>query len=180
MQLRRVFAVAGFTFVVPAYAGEVLKPFEAKQFVAGKLFSYTRFEGTTGAGRINADGSVVGTIRIRGAGPVHHVSLPVGTVKVSETGVCASMRGVSMQPCFDVQRVNAQSFRGSISGFGFAYCEFTRQHPRLRFASDAVAPAPVKPVERSVSLAPPQPSAVQSAEVKDPVGNLRLRSSTSQ
>ena len=52
-----------------AMAGE-LKPEEAKKFVAGKYFSYSCFEGTSGSGRINADGSVVGTIQIRGNGPV--------------------------------------------------------------------------------------------------------------
>src|SRR5713226_66847 len=54
--------------LAPAVAGE-LKPDEAKKFIAGKYFSYACFEGTAGAGRINADGSVVGTIQIRGAAP---------------------------------------------------------------------------------------------------------------
>src|SRR5215470_11551661 len=64
----------------PALAGE-LKPEDAKKFIAGKYFSYTCFEGTAGAGRINADGSVVGTIQIRGAGPAHLVALPTGTIR---------------------------------------------------------------------------------------------------
>ena len=34
----------------------------------GKLFSYTCFDGTVGMGRIFADGSVVGTIRLGGRG----------------------------------------------------------------------------------------------------------------
>jgi len=43
---------------------EELGPEQARAFVVGKLFSYTCFEGTAGMGRIFADGSVVGTIRI--------------------------------------------------------------------------------------------------------------------
>ena len=48
---------------------EELGPEQARAFVVGKLFSYTCFEGTAGMGRIFADGSVVGTIRMRGEGP---------------------------------------------------------------------------------------------------------------
>ncbi len=74
--------------VAPAVAGE-LKPEEAKKFIAGKYFSYTCFEGTSGAGRINADGSVVGTIQIRGTGPVRIVALPSGTIRVQPDSICA-------------------------------------------------------------------------------------------
>lgn len=49
-------------------AAEDLAPEQASAFVVGKLFSYTCFEGTAGMGRIFPDGSVVGTIRIRGEG----------------------------------------------------------------------------------------------------------------
>jgi hypothetical protein len=183
MQLRRVFALAGLVVAGPACAGELLKPFEAKQFVAGRVFSYTCFEGTTGAGRINADGSVVGTVRIRGEGPVRHVVLPEGTVKVSEAGVCASMRGVPIQPCFDVQKNNAYSFRGSIAGAAFAYCEFTRHHPKLRVASQTDEAARDKTVERPRPLAPPRLSArpsTETASTSGPEQKLRLRSSTAE
>ncbi len=183
MQLRHVFAVAGFSLALPAYAGDVLQPLEAKQFVAGKLFAYTCFEGTTGAGRINADGSVIGTIRIRGSGPVRHVALPPGTIKVSEMAVCAAVRGVPIQPCFDVQRNDTHSFRGSISGVGFAYCDFRRQHPRLHFASQSDDAAQSKNVERPRTLTPPHPPAVRSAEASyggEPARRLQLRPSTSE
>ena len=53
---------------IPAAADE-MTPEEARSFVIGKHFSYTCFEGTSGNGRILADGSVAGYIRIRGAGP---------------------------------------------------------------------------------------------------------------
>jgi hypothetical protein len=45
---------------------EELGPEQARAFIVGKLFAFTCFEGTTGMGRILSDGSVVGTVRIRG------------------------------------------------------------------------------------------------------------------
>jgi hypothetical protein len=35
-----------------------------------------------------------------------------------------------MQPCFNVDKTDPQSFRGSISGLRFAYCDFTRRNSR--------------------------------------------------
>lgn len=119
--------VAGQT---PVAAG-TLKPDEARRFVAGKLFAYTCFEGTRGMGRIHPDGSVVGTLQIRGREP-RFVALPAGTIKVSSSSICASVKGLMFQPCFEVDQTSAQSFRGSISGLGFAYCDFVRQNPRTR------------------------------------------------
>jgi hypothetical protein len=147
---RSVIVVAGITVVagsiaaMPARAGE-LKPAEAKHFIAGKYFSYTCFEGTTGAGRINADGSVVGTIRVRGAGPAQLVALPTGTIRVQPDSICASLRGMPFQPCFTVQQTDARSFRGSISGLGFAYCDFTRRNPRLEVST--TPPHAARPVD---------------------------------
>ena len=75
---RCIIVVAGLVAAMPAWAGE-LKPEEARRFIAGKYFSYTCFEGSTGAGRINADGSVVGTIQVGGAGSTRLVALPTTT-----------------------------------------------------------------------------------------------------
>lgn len=127
-----VLAVLG---VVAPVAAEEMKPDEARRFVAGKLFSYTCFEGTTGAGRIHADGSVVGTVQFRGQGPVRYVTLPSNTIRLNPDSICASVRGIPFQPCFNVVKTDAKSFRGSLSGFGFAYCDFVRQNPRLKVAS---------------------------------------------
>src|SRR5260370_35158468 len=98
---RSVIVVARFVAAMPAWAGE-LKPAEAKRFIAGKYFSYSCFEGPTGAGRINADGSVVGTIQVRGSGPVRLIALPTGTVRVQPDSICASLRGVPFQPSFTI------------------------------------------------------------------------------
>jgi hypothetical protein len=76
------------------------------------------------AGRINADGSLVGTIQFRGAGPARPVSLPAGTVKVRGGAVCASLMGMAFEPCFALEKTPERSFRGS--RIGFAYCDFTQ------------------------------------------------------
>jgi hypothetical protein len=130
---RHLVALAALAAVIPAQAGE-LNPQQAKAFVAGKLFSYTCFEGTTGAGRIYPDGSVAGTIRVRGTGPVHYVTLPAGTIRVQSTGICASVRGMPMEPCFNVNQVDNARFRGSVAGLGFAYCDFVRRDGGVKVA----------------------------------------------
>jgi len=136
---RQLIALAVLAAVVPAAAGE-LRPEEARAFVAGKLFAYTCFEGTTGAGRIGADGSVSGTIRVRGTGPVHYVTLPPGTIRVQPASICASVRGISMEPCFSVEKIDNNRFRGSLAGMGFAYCEFVRRDGKVHFAQSSNPP----------------------------------------
>ena len=136
-----VIVVAGIIATIPAGAGE-LRPLEAKRFIAGKYFGYTCFEGTTGAGRINADGSVVGTIQVHGSGPVRLVALPTGTIRVQPDSICASLRGMLFQPCFTVQQTDARSFRGSLAGLGFAYCDFTRRNPRLEISTTPPGQSP--------------------------------------
>ena len=140
MLARSIITVAGIIAAVPALAGE-LKPEEAKHFIAGKYFGYTCFEGSSGAGRVNTDGSVVGTIQVRGAGPVHFVTLPTGTIRVQPDSICATVRGLPFQPCFAIQQTDARSFRGSVSGLGFAYCDFTRRNPRLEVSTPPAHPA---------------------------------------
>ncbi len=150
MFVRGLTVMAGLVAVAPALAGE-LKPEEAKHFIAGKHFSYSCFEGSSGAGRINADGSVVGTIQVRGSGPVHFVTLPVGTIRVQPDSICAAVRGLPFQPCFAVQQTDGHSFRGSISGLGFAYCDFTRRNPRLEVsASEPKEPRETHPADTAV------------------------------
>jgi hypothetical protein len=124
--------VAGLALLSPVKAGE-LRPEEAKHFVAGKLFSYTCFDGTNGVGRIQADGSVVGTMQANG-GQMRYLSLPTGTIRLGADSICASLRGALFQPCFNVVQTSAKSFRGSLKGLGFAYCDFVRRNPRLELA----------------------------------------------
>jgi hypothetical protein len=102
----------------------------ARRFVVGKHFAYNCFDGTRGAGHINGDGSVAGTIQFRGSGPVRYVRLPAGTLRVKGQAVCASLRGIPFEPCFNLNRTDNRSFRGSVSGLSFAYCDFTRRFQR--------------------------------------------------
>jgi len=138
MSLRIVVVLVGLGMLAPAMAGE-LTPDEARRFVAGKLFSYSCFDGTTGLGRIQADGSVIGTLQARG-GLLRQVALPTGTIKVSSDSICASVRGALFQPCFNVTQTSASSFRGSIAGFGFAYCDFVHRNPRHELARPEARP----------------------------------------
>jgi hypothetical protein len=127
--VRACFVLVALLATVPAMAGE-MTPAEARRFVIGKMFYYNCFEGTRGQGRIYPDGSVAGSIQIRGSGHVHYAVLPAGTLQVRGGSVCASLRGLPIQPCFNLERTSAQSFRGSIAGLGFAYCNFTRRYER--------------------------------------------------
>jgi hypothetical protein len=180
---------------VPAFAGEILQPQQAQQFVAGKYFSYSCFEGTTGTGRIQADGSVAGTVRMRGNGAPRFVSLPAGTIRVKPNAICASVRGMRMEPCFNVEKIDDNSFRGSISGLGFAYCHFARRNPRLQLAQsgDAMGPSMTGSIRhhRSVKSAEAidlQPevsatapvAAVSKAPLEPVTEELTLRPSTSR
>src|ERR1700693_5420401 len=122
--LRAVVLTVGLLATVPAIAGETMGAEEARRFVIGKLFSYTCFEGTRGQGRVLSDGSVVGSIQFQGAGQVRYAHMPPGTLKVKGEAVCASGRGLPMEPCFNPQRLDSNTFRGSVSGLGFASCEF--------------------------------------------------------
>src|SRR6476620_10400030 len=127
--LRGVAFAFGLVAAVPAFAGEMTAE-EARRFVIGKMFNYTCFEGTRGQGRIYADGSVVGSIQFQGSGPVRYAHLPPGTLHAKGESVCASLRGLPIQPCFSLQKTSETSFRGAISGLGFAACEFKRHYGR--------------------------------------------------
>jgi hypothetical protein len=46
------------------------------------------------------------------------------------------------QPCFTIQQTDARSFRGALSGLGFAYCDFIRRNPRLEISATPPGQAP--------------------------------------
>lgn len=134
-------AAAGVLAAWPVAAGE-MRTDEAKRFIAGKLYSFRCFEGTAGAGRIQHDGSVVGIVRFGGAGAVRYVHLPPGTLRVKGQYWCAALKGISFEPCFDLVKVDEYSFRGSVTGLGFASCNFTRR-ARADFIRTSSAPPKV-------------------------------------
>src|ERR1700745_3593930 len=119
-----VFAVA---VVAPALAGQSMNADEARRFVAGKVFAFTCFDGSRGAGRILDDLGAAGSIQFSGAGPVRHVRWPGTTLQIRGQTVCASIRGIPFEPCFNLDKKDERSFRGSVSGMGFAYCDFQHQ-----------------------------------------------------
>lgn len=149
--LVRVIIVLASVLAAGPSSAEQLNPDAAKRFVIGKLFAFNCFEGTRGAGRIYSDGSVAGSIQLRGAGPVRFVTLPAGTVREKSGAVCASVRGLPIEPCFDVNRTNTYSFRGSVSGLNFAYCDFTRTHPVSRATAQFRRPLSIHAAAVSVA-----------------------------
>ena len=145
--LRSIAVVVGLLAAVPALAGEMTAD-EARRFVVGHVFSYNCFEGTRGQGRVLANGGVVGSIQFQGSGRYYHAALPPGTLRVQGQSVCASLRGLPIEPCFNLQRISDYSFRGSISGLGFMSCEFTRSHTRphmVRQHTRQVTPLALRP-----------------------------------
>jgi hypothetical protein len=170
---------------VATAVAEELGPEQARAFVVGKLFAYTCFDGTAGMGRIFADGSVVGTIRPGGKGEMRFATLPAGTIKVEGSSMCAHLAGMPLEPCFRVQKIDYRSFRGSISGLGFAYCDFAQHNPRAQIIARAPE-ARTEPQTRVVSRLPesrtqftsrvPAPVPVQSAPIA-PVQKAPLESS---
>jgi hypothetical protein len=163
--LLRVAAVVGALAVSAGFAyAEELTPEQARAFIVGKLFSYTCFDGTVGMGRIFVDGSVVGTIRPSGQGPIRFAALPAGTIKVSSTSVCAHLNGLMFEPCFRVQRTDARSFRGSLSALSFAYCDFTQHNPRTQLTSNDPMMR-----EQEAAVAMPRPVAMPAPAARAPV-----------
>lgn len=109
--------------IAPAVAGE-MNATEARKFVIGKIFSFTCFDGTRGAGRVFDDGSVAGSVQFSGSGPTRYMRLPVNTLQTRGESVCASLKGLPFSPCFNLDKRDERSFRGAVSGMGFAYCDF--------------------------------------------------------
>ena len=108
-------------------ASQEMNAEQARRFVVGKVFAYSCFDGTRGTGRIFADGSVAGTVQTGSNGAPRFMALPTNTLQVRGERVCASLKGMPFEPCFSLTRTDANSFRGAISGFNFAYCDFTRR-----------------------------------------------------
>jgi hypothetical protein len=132
--LRTAVALAVLAATGPALA-DPMNAESARRFVVGKTFTFTCFEGTAGTGRIFTDGSVAGVVKIQGNGPTRFMHLPPGTLFTKGEAVCSTMKGAFFNPCFNLHRTSDKSFRGTVSGFGFMYCDFTRGGREMRTAS---------------------------------------------
>ena len=185
-------AVTAAATVVPACAG-MMTADEARRFVAGKVFAFSCFDGTRGAGRILEDLGAAGAVQFSGSGPIRHVRLPGNTLQIRGQNVCASLRGLPFEPCFNLEKTDERSFRGSVSGMGFAYCDFHHQggnqmlmtrarpraHSRARSADAShaeIAPRVETPRVESGRLEPVKVEA--RPEPAKPDAPLQLRRST--
>ena len=151
-------AVTATAMIVPALAGS-MNADEARRFVNGKVFAFTCFDGTRGAGRIMDDLGAAGSVQFSGSGPIRHVRLPGNTLQIRGQAVCASIKGLPFEPCFNLDRRDDRSFRGSVSGMGFAYCDFRHQGASQMLMARSVA----RP--RSLHRQDPSRSADARAEV---------------
>src|SRR6202790_4051920 len=139
--------------VAPALAGQMMNAEEARRFVNGKVFAFTCFDGTRGAGRVLDDMGAAGAVQFSGGGPVRHLRLPGNTLQIRGQSVCASIKGIPFEPCFNLDKRDERSFRGSVSGMSFAYCDFHHQGATQMVMARAVAhPRSLRAQERTRSV----------------------------
>src|SRR5215207_6062559 len=124
--------------IVPALAG-MMNADEARRFVAGRVFAFTCFDGSRGTGRVLDALGAAGSIQFSGSGPLRHVRLPGNTLQIRGQAVCASIKGLPFEPCFNLDKRDDRSFRGSVSGMGFAYCDFRHQGASQMLMARSVA-----------------------------------------
>jgi hypothetical protein len=143
----RIVIVASFLLcAVSTCFAETMNVDAARRFVVGKLFAFNCFDGTQGAGRIYGDGSVIGSVQFGGKGPAKAVWMPAGTLRVKGEAVCASLKGMPFEPCFNLNRTDGKSFRGSVAGMGFAYCDFTRRNASVAEVTPRLHPSQPLPL----------------------------------
>jgi hypothetical protein len=169
-------AVTAGAVIAPALAGQMMSADEARRFVSGKVFAFTCFDGTRGAGRVFDDGGAAGAVQFSGSGPVRHMRLPGNTLQVRGQAVCASIKGLPFEPCFNLDKKDERNFRGSVSGMGFAYCDFRHQGAAQMLMARVVArprslhrPEHTGSVEVSARVETPQ---VETAKI-EPVKSAR-------
>jgi len=92
MVLRAAVVLGSLLAATPVLA-ESMNADAARRFVAGKLFSFNCFEGSTGSGRIFNDGSVAGVVRMRGNGTTRFMHLPPGTLFPKGDTICSRVKG---------------------------------------------------------------------------------------
>jgi hypothetical protein len=148
--------VTAGALIAPALAG-MMTADEARRFVAGKVFAFTCFDGTRGAGRVLDDMGAAGAVQFAGSGPVRHIRLPGNTLQIRGQAVCASIKGIPFEPCFNLDKMDERSFRGSVSGMGFAYCDFHHQGATQMLMARAVArPRSLRRTEQTGSTDAPR------------------------
>ena len=88
---------------------------------------------------------------------MRHIRLPGNTLQIRGQAVCASIKGIPFEPCFNLDKKDERSFRGSVSGMGFAYCDFHHQGAAQMLMARAVArPRSLHPSEQTGSIDAPR------------------------
>jgi hypothetical protein len=160
--------------VAPALAGQMMNGDEARRFVSGKVFSFICFDGTRGAGRVLDDGGAAGAVQFSGSGPMRHIRLPGNTLQVRGQAVCASIKGLPFEPCFNLDRKDERNFRGSVSGMGFAYCDFRHQGAAQMMMARAVArPRSLRPPDQTAAVGAARPEVTARVETP-PVTSAKI------
>ena len=156
--------VTAGAIIAPALAG-MMTADEARRFVAGKVFAFTCFDGTRGAGRVLDDMGAAGAVQFSGAGPLRHIRLPGNTLQIRGQAVCASIKGIPFEPCFNLDKQDERSFRGSVSGMGFAYCDFRHQGAAQMLLARSVArPRSLHHLEQAGSIDTPRSEVASRVE----------------
>ena len=130
--------------------------------------------------------AAAGAVQFSGAGPVRHLRLPGNTLQVRGQAVCASIKGIPFEPCFNLDKKDERSFRGSVSGMGFAYCDFRHQGAAQMLMARAVArPRSLRPqsadasrAEVSARVETPRVESAKIEPVKSEAGETGKRSGT--
>src|ERR1700727_2735357 len=139
--------------LIAAGLGGTMNADEARRFVIGKVFAFTCFDGTRGAGRVLDDMGAAGSVQFSGSGPVRRIRLPGNTLQIRGQAVCASIKGIPFEPCFNLDKKDERNFRGSVSGMGFAYCDFRHQGAAQMLIARAVArPRSLRPPEQTGAI----------------------------
>ena len=82
-------------------------------------------------------------------------ALPPGTIRVDGPAICAHLSGLPITPCFRVRKIDNRSFRGSVAGLDFAYCDFYQRNPRTHLVdnpANSSARAPIATPQQSMRL----------------------------
>jgi len=94
-------------------AGQMMNADEARRFVSGKVFAFTCFDGTRGAGRVLDDGGAAGAVQFSGSGPVRHIRLPGNTLQVAASPSARRSRAFrSSRVSISTRRTSATSAIG--------------------------------------------------------------------
>jgi hypothetical protein len=91
-------------------------------------------------------------------------------LQIRGQSVCASLLGLPFEPCFNLDKTSDVSFRGSVSGMSFAYCDFNHQGATQMLMARAVA----RPRSRRAEQADMSRAEVSARVVTPPVDSAKL------